>query len=53
VTEVVGSASDVRAELDKMAAVQMLGVHVATTDGRTLILSRYAELEAAQKLLSN
>jgi Transposase DDE domain len=30
-----------RAVLDKMAAVQMLDVHFPTTDGRTLILSRY------------
>src|ERR1700719_148573 len=30
-----------RAVLDKFAAVQMLDVHFPTTDGRTLILSRY------------
>jgi len=40
-----------RAVLDKMAAVQMLDVHFPTTDGRTLILSRYTELNADQKLL--
>ena len=34
-----------------MAAVQMLDVHFPTTDGRTLILSRYTELNADQKLL--
>ena len=29
----------------------MLDVHFPTTDGRTLILSRYTELNADQKLL--
>jgi transposase len=40
-----------RAVLDKLAAVQMLDVHFPTTDGRTLILSRYTELNAEQKIL--
>jgi transposase len=40
-----------RAVLDKLAAVQMLDVHFPTTDGRVLILSRYTELNADQKLL--
>jgi hypothetical protein len=40
-----------RAVLDKLSAVQMLDVHFPTTDGRTLILSRYTELNATQKLL--
>jgi transposase len=40
-----------RAVLDKLAAVQMLDVHFPTTDHRTLILSRYTELNADQKLL--
>jgi hypothetical protein len=40
-----------RAVLDKFAAVQMLDVHFPTTDGRTLILSRYTELTADQKML--
>jgi transposase len=40
-----------RAVLDKLAAVQMLDVHFPTTDGRTLILSRYTELNNDQKLL--
>ena len=40
-----------RAVLDKLAAVQMLDVHFPTTDGRTLILSRYTELNADQKIL--
>jgi transposase len=41
-----------RAALDKFAAIQMLDVHFPTTDGRTLILSRYTELTADQKLLA-
>jgi transposase len=40
-----------RAVLDKLVAIQMLDVHFPTTDGRTLILSRYTELNADQKLL--
>ena len=40
-----------RAVLDKFAAVQMLDLHFPTTDGRTLIMSRYTELNADQKLL--
>jgi len=42
-----------RAVLDKLAAIQMLDVHFPTTDGRMLILSRYTELNAEQKLLVN
>jgi hypothetical protein len=37
--------------IDKLAAIQMLDVHFPTTDGRTLILSRYTELNADHKLL--
>ena len=40
-----------RAVLEKFAAIQMLDVHFPTTDGRTLILTRYTELSADQKLL--
>jgi hypothetical protein len=40
-----------RAVLDKMAGVQMLDVHFPTTDGRTLVLSRYTELNTDQKML--
>ena len=40
-----------RAVLDKFAAIQMIDVHFPTTDGRTLILSRYTELTAEQKML--
>ncbi len=45
------AASPRRAVLDKFAAIQMLDVHFPTTDGRTLILSRYTELNTDQKLL--
>lgn len=40
-----------RSVLEKMAALQMLDVHLPTNDGRTLILSRYTQPEADQKLL--
>jgi len=40
-----------RPVLDKLAAVQMLDVHFPTTDGRTLVMSRYTEFNADQKLL--
>src|SRR5271166_5011125 len=40
-----------RAVLDKLAAIQMLDVHFPTTDGRTLIVSRYTEPNSDQKLL--
>jgi hypothetical protein len=39
-----------RAVLDKLAAVPMLDVQFPTTDGRTLIMSRYTALNADQKL---
>jgi transposase len=41
-----------QAVLDKFAAIQMLDVHFPTTDGRMLILSRYTELNADQKILT-
>ncbi|HYN81294.1 MAG TPA: IS1634 family transposase [Gemmatimonadaceae bacterium] len=40
-----------RAVLDKFAAIQMLDVHFPTTDGRTLVLTRYTEPAADQKIL--
>jgi hypothetical protein len=40
-----------RAALAKPAAIQMVDGHFPTTDGRTLILSRYTEPNADQKLL--
>jgi hypothetical protein len=40
-----------RAVLDKLAAMQMLDVWFPTTDGRWLVMPRYTEPEAEQKLL--
>jgi IS4 transposase len=40
-----------RAALEKMRAIQMVDVHVPTTDGRVLILPRYTQPENDQKLL--
>jgi len=40
-----------RAVLDKFAAVQMVDVHLPTTDGRHLILSRYTQPEKDLQLL--
>jgi hypothetical protein len=40
-----------RAVLDKFATMQMLDVHFPTTDGRSLILSRYTHPETGHKVL--
>ena len=40
-----------RAVLEKFAAVQMIDVHLPTTDGRTLIMPRYTQPEKELKLL--
>jgi Transposase DDE domain len=40
-----------RAALEKFSALQMVDVHLPTTDGRTLVLSRYTEPEKDQLLL--
>jgi transposase len=40
-----------RSVLEKFAAVQMLDVHIPTTDGRELVLTRYTEPEKELKLL--
>jgi transposase len=40
-----------RAVLDKFATIQMLNVHLPTTDGRELILSRYTQPEADHRIL--
>jgi hypothetical protein len=37
--------------LEKFAAVQMIDVHVPTTDGRELILTRYTQPEPELRLL--
>ena len=40
-----------RAVLQKFAAVQMVDVHLPTTDGRYLILPRYTQPDKDQRLL--
>jgi Transposase DDE domain len=40
-----------RAVLDKFTTLQMLDVHLPTTDGRTLILSRYTQPEPDHQIL--
>ena len=40
-----------RAVLNKMAAIQMVDVHLPTTDGGTVILSRYTEPEPEHAML--
>jgi hypothetical protein len=40
-----------RSALEKFAAMQMIDVHVPTTDGRTLSLTRYTQPEPELKLL--
>jgi transposase len=40
-----------RSMLDKMAAIQMVDVYLPTTDGRTVLLSRYTEPEPDHLLL--
>jgi Transposase DDE domain len=40
-----------RRVLEKFAAMQMIDVHVPTTDGRELVLTRYTEPEPELKLL--
>lgn len=40
-----------RSALEKFAAIQMVDVHLPTTDGRTLVLSRHTEPEPEQQLL--
>lgn len=40
-----------RSVLEKMAALQMIDVHLPTTDQRTVILTRYTQPEADQKIL--
>ena len=43
--------ADARSVLQKFAAVQMIDVHLPTTDGRELLLSRYTEPEPELSLL--
>jgi len=45
------SGLSARSVLEKFAGVQMLDVHIPTTDGRELVLTRYTEPEKELKLL--
>ena len=40
-----------RAVFEKLAAVQMIDVHLPTSDGRTVILSRYTQPEKELQML--
>ena len=42
-----------RAVLEKFSAMQMIDVYLPTSDGRTIILSRYTQPESELKLLLN
>jgi hypothetical protein len=42
-----------RSALDKFAAVQMIDVHLPTTDGREIVLTRYTQPEPELQLLIN
>ncbi len=42
-----------RAVLEKFAAIQMVDVHLPTTDGRYLVLPRYTQPNRDQKILSS
>jgi hypothetical protein len=37
--------------IEKLSAIQMIDVHIPTTDGRELVLTRYTEPQTDQKLL--
>ena len=47
----VGTRTDARSALEKFAAVQMIDVHLPTTDGRELLLTRYTQPEPELRLL--
>ena len=40
-----------RAVLQSLSSIQMMEVHLPTTDGRLLIMPRYSEPEAEQKMI--
>ena len=42
-----------RSALEKFAAVQMIDVHLPTTDGREIVLTRYTQPEPELQLLTN
>jgi hypothetical protein len=49
----LASGLTVRAALDKFAAVQMIDVHLPTTDGREIVLTRHTQPEPDLQLLIN
>ena len=42
-----------RSVIEKLSAIQMIDIHVPTTDGRELVLTRHTEPEPDQRLLLN
>jgi transposase len=50
-THPLASGLTARAVLEKFASIQMVDIHVPTTDGRTLILSRHTDPEDDHRLL--
>ncbi len=50
-TKALGPGLTPRAVIEKMASIQMIDVHLPTTDGRHVILSRYTEPEKDHQLL--
>ncbi len=40
-----------RAVFEKMAAIQMVDVHLPTTDGREIVLPRYTQLDKDQQII--
>jgi hypothetical protein len=49
----LASGLTARTALDKFAAVQMIDVHLPTTDGREIVLTRYTQPEPDLQLLIN
>jgi hypothetical protein len=49
--KVLAAGLTLRAVLYKMAGMQMVDVHLSTTDGRTIVLARYTEPEPDQAIL--
>ena len=47
----LASGLTTRSVLEKFCAVQMIDVHIPTTDGRELMLTRYTQPEAELRLL--
>lgn len=52
-TQALASGLTPRSVLEQLACIQMIDVHVPTTDGRWLTMARYTQPEKAQQLLLN